>query len=164
MRTDLRFFHVTTRKRGLRFVGFRWNHNLFRVQHTIDDTVPDISSTQSVTVVGTCLICHSQDKGDEVEFLVQRMNEFNILNVIVDELLVIFFVEIKQGAVFFVVDFTFTKFDSRDVVETIRFLLCVGEFLVDIQVIKMLNTLKDIFLNLLTEVFPIALADDTPRR
>ena len=64
----------------------------------------------------------------------------------------------------FIGEFVLTKFHKGNVVKTVRLLQLVGELLVDLHVIKMLDTVEDISLGRLTEVSMVAFANHTPRR
>ena len=66
---------------------------MLEVQNTIDDGIPDSGCTKHILIVHTTTVCHSHCQSDQSEFLFQQVNQFNISDVVVNELLVIFLVQ-----------------------------------------------------------------------
>ena len=64
MRTDLRIFNIPARVRSLGFLCLGRDHDLLLVQQAINDRVPDRSRAESVCVVHTATIRHSEYQRD----------------------------------------------------------------------------------------------------
>ena len=82
----LRLLHFTPRR----------NLDVPRTQVVIDHDVPQPHLTERIDIVGFCAVGQRADKFDELELLIEFVHEFHVLNVIVDELLMVLTIELRQ--------------------------------------------------------------------
>ena len=82
----LRLLHLTTRR----------DLDVPRTQIVIDHDVPQPHLTERIDIVGFCAVGQRADKFDELELLIEFVHEFHVLNVIVDELLMVLTIELRQ--------------------------------------------------------------------
>ena len=104
MSTDKRFFHIPADDLTSIVINWRFERddNIVREQFVVDYSVPDICGAQRVREVGLGRICHGKHQRNNANLFIEAIYQFNVFDVIVDELLKVMLVQRVKRTILFI--------------------------------------------------------------
>ena len=121
---DHHILHITARVFSLFFDSSCWNRDLALAQIAVNDRVPDRSGTQCIDIVDTANIRNRQRKSNQTEFVLKAFDQFDVLQVIVEEQLRITVIQFLQRAV--ILNLIITQHNLSNMRKPVGFLVAVS--------------------------------------
>ena len=114
----------------------RRHHNVLGAKVMITNAIPHLHLGEHIIKVHLCRIRERNCHLNEFHFIIKAADEFHILYIILNEFMIISFIQCMQGSEFVIGQLALSEFHMRNIVQTITLLVCICKLLIHLKIVE----------------------------